>query len=99
MENACNAHILAAKCLLEQKPGVGGEAFNITDGGPKVGFWDFFIEIWGVARGRDVSKEVWTIPAGLIWALVAMTEWIFWLGTMGRVKPKGVEQMEVCDLS
>lgn len=71
--------LLAARALLrshtEPQPDdrkVDGEAFVITNDNPWP-FWDFTRAV-GAAAGYPVKKEdVWTIPAGFMWAVVLIT--------------------------
>ena len=96
LDNCTQAHILAAQCLLSPTLAAGpvaGEAFNISDG-PPVRFWEFFEIIYSEGRGRDIKKEMWTMPEWLVWFLCSLIEWIFWIGTAGTKIPHGVAVLE-----
>ena len=92
--NLVDAHLLAAKALLEAHDSaeplpkhlrVDGEAFFITNDDPYP-FWDFARAI-GAAAGYAVRKEdIWVIPksAGLL--LGTISEWVVWFASLGRDK-------------
>ena len=92
VENVANAHLLAAKALLAanlQTTGlkVDGEAFNITDDDP-IPFWDFQRLIWAVAGTKIKLEEITIFPAWFILSLASLVEWIYWVFTLGRRRPK-----------
>ena len=86
-ENVCTLHLLAARAILENKPGIAGEAFNVTDDQPTP-FWTFVRLIWRVA-GVDIREEdVETVPATLMIAMATIVEWIYWIFTFGQRTPE-----------
>ena len=92
--NNADAQILAARALLrshtEEQPAdhkVDGEAFVITNDEPWP-FWDFTRAV-GAAAGYPVKKEdVWVVPAGVMWAIVLVTEGIYWIASWGNRQPR-----------
>ncbi|KAH6667981.1 C-3 sterol dehydrogenase/C-4 decarboxylase [Halenospora varia] len=90
VEKAAEAHILAAKALLEPltrpQGRVDGEAFFISDGLPTP-YWSFARRVWEYAGYPVKKEEVMVVPYGLVWTLVWVQEWIFWAFTMGRKSP------------
>ena len=89
--NAARSHILAAKALLWQaKDGsakVDGEAFFITDGN-SVPFWTLERQIWSAAGDKTTLKEVTVVPAWFFLALASAVEWLYWVFTLGLIRPK-----------
>ena len=95
--NAAAAHILAAKALLEPSRASGkvnGEAFNITDGAP-IPFWDLARTIWRAAGDRTDPKKVTIIPAGLAMVMAHVTEWLFFVFTLGQKQPQALSTLVV----
>ena len=90
--NAAAAHVLAARVLLTGTAGpagqrVDGEAFFITDGTP-MPFWDFQRKIWATAGDRTPLDQVKIVPAWFVLALASTVEWLFWIFTLGRKRPR-----------
>ena len=90
--NAATAHVLAAKALLAEVAGgtgpkAAGQAFFITDGMP-LPFWDFMRKIWAAAGDRTPATEATVVPAWLVLALASTMDWIYWIFTLGRRRPK-----------
>ncbi|KAH8665029.1 3-beta hydroxysteroid dehydrogenase/isomerase family-domain-containing protein, partial [Tricladium varicosporioides] len=90
VEKAAEAHVLAAKALLEPttrpQGRVDGEAFFISDGLPAP-YWSFARRLWAYAGYPVDKKDVMVIPYGLVWTLVWVQEWIFWTFTLGKKSP------------
>lgn len=93
VENAVDAHVLAAQALLKASKTssshntslarVDGEAFIITNDEP-VPFWDFARSL-GAAAGYATRKEdIRVIPKSLGLFLVSIAEWLVWLASFGR---------------
>ncbi|CAF9932604.1 MAG: hypothetical protein GOMPHAMPRED_006618 [Gomphillus americanus] len=86
-ENACTLHVLAARAVLQNKLGIAGEAFNVTDDQPTP-FWTFVRLVWKLA-GVDVrEEEVKTVPAAPMIIMAAILEWIYWIFTFGQRTPE-----------
>lgn len=89
--NAAQAHLLAAKALLQRPEGgsgkVDGEAFFITDGNP-VPFWTFERQIWSAAGDKTTPEEVTVVPAWLMLNLASAVELLYWAFTLGLKRPK-----------
>ncbi|MCJ1250440.1 hypothetical protein MMC30_007668 [Trapelia coarctata] len=95
--NAANAHVLAAKALLEPSRAMGpvaGEAFNITDGNP-VPFWDLSRMIWRPAGTFTPVEKVNVLPVWFAISLATVTEWMFLICTLGRRKPEAMNKLVV----
>ncbi|PKS11972.1 hypothetical protein jhhlp_001268 [Lomentospora prolificans] len=89
VDNAAAAHMLAAKALVDParaRGKVAGEAFNITDGEPKL-FWPHAALFWSAARGRSVDDELIRVPAWLARLLIGLVQWLFYIFTLGTVEP------------
>jgi sterol-4alpha-carboxylate 3-dehydrogenase (decarboxylating) len=92
-ENAALAHVLAAKALLAKindptadQPKVDGEAFFITDG-RAMPMWDFARLIWRAAGDHTPPEQIRVIPAWFILNLASLTEWVYWIFTLGYKRP------------
>ncbi|KAF2272215.1 C-3 sterol dehydrogenase/C-4 decarboxylase-like protein [Westerdykella ornata] len=104
VENCARAHVLAAKALLKPpnpNPGDGeeradGQAFFLTDGKP-LPFWDFVRCVWAEAGDANWKpggprKVDRVVPFWLVLSVVGVIEWVYWVVTMGRVRP-GVSRL------
>ena len=92
-----SAHILAAKALLDPSHASGkvdGEAFNITDGNP-IPFWDLSRLVWRAAGDTTTPKDVFVIPAWIAMAMANVAEFVFWIGTLGRERPKMLNRLVI----
>ncbi|KAF2192173.1 C-3 sterol dehydrogenase/C-4 decarboxylase-like protein [Zopfia rhizophila CBS 207.26] len=97
VESAANAHVLAARALLDGqhlRPDmrVDGEAFSITDGSP-MKFWDFSRKVWEMAgdefcNRRDKEMKLIVIPFWFMKMVAGFGEWACWLFTFGRKRPR-----------
>lgn len=90
--NVATAHLLAAKALqadVEGRAGpkVAGEAFFISDGA-SLPFWDFQRKVWAAAGDRTPATDVRVVPGWLVLALASIVDWIFWIFTLGLMRPK-----------
>ena len=93
--NAANAHILCAENLLQTRKNhltseelkVDGEAFFVTDGSPIL-FWDFERKIWSAAGDTMPKEKVRIIPIWFVLGLAIVTEWIYWIITLGTRTPR-----------
>ncbi|KAH8647069.1 hypothetical protein BGZ60DRAFT_391407 [Tricladium varicosporioides] len=94
VSNAVQAHILAARILLDpvKREGVEGEAFNINDGNP-VHFWDLTRIMWRAA-GRSTSRYV-VLPAWFALALAWVAEVICSVFTLGKKRPQSFNRLVV----
>lgn len=96
VESAAQAHVKAAKALLDSehlRPDmrVDGEAFFIADPTP-IPLWDFDREILRLAGDRFSSKpkeqqKLIVIPFGVVITIALMTEWVYWILTLGTKRP------------
>ncbi|KAF2656258.1 C-3 sterol dehydrogenase/C-4 decarboxylase-like protein [Lophiostoma macrostomum CBS 122681] len=91
VDNCALAHVLAAKALLSPKAECAdGEAFFISDGGPKK-FWDFVRAIWTQAGDANWAPDgphtVKQIPFWFIISAVGFLEWAYWILTLGIARP------------
>ena len=91
VESCAQAHVLAAKVLLNPRTKrADGEAFSVSDGKP-MKFWDFVRKVWeewGDANwAPDGSHKVSAvIPIWLILFAVGTIEWAYWLFTFGMLR-------------
>lgn len=90
VDNAAEAHILAAKALVDptrcKKGKADGEAFNISDGDPVL-FWYHTGLFWSTARGRPVRDELIVIPEWLARLVIGIVQWVVWIFTLGYIEP------------
>ena len=76
VENAVDAHLLAAAALAETPDRVGGEAYFITDGEP-MNALEWFRPL---CEGLGVPWPSRRVPASVMLALGRLLEWIHYLG-------------------
>ncbi|KAF5251252.1 hypothetical protein FANTH_3687 [Fusarium anthophilum] len=88
VKKAAEAHILAMKALLdlEMREKAGGQAFFISDGRPQK-FFDFSRKLYAAAGYPVTLEEVTKIPFLVMQAMASTAEWIYWIMTLGYVKP------------
>ncbi|KAF5001628.1 hypothetical protein FGRMN_934 [Fusarium graminum] len=88
VNKAAEAHILAMQALLslESVDDVGGEAFFISDGRPQPLF-DFNRRFYAAAGHPVARDEVTVIPLAVMQAMASTTEWIYWIFTLGTIRP------------
>lgn len=75
--NVAHAHIGAAKALLEGRPGMGGQAFFITDG-PASNFFRFFDRFVEASGYRIWPRNLW-LPRGLAYCMGCISEAVAFL--------------------
>jgi sterol-4alpha-carboxylate 3-dehydrogenase (decarboxylating) len=92
--NNADAQLLAARALLrslrepqsdDQK--VDGEAFVITNDNPWP-FWDFTRAVCAAAGYPLEKKDIWAIPARVMWIITTITECLYWCFTFGSKQPR-----------
>jgi sterol-4alpha-carboxylate 3-dehydrogenase (decarboxylating) len=88
VKKAAEAHILAMKALLhpERRDKAGGPAFFISDGKPQK-FFDFSRKFYAAAGHPVALEEVTTIPFFMMQAMASTAEWVYWVLTLGYIKP------------
>ncbi|KAF5984739.1 C-3 sterol dehydrogenase [Fusarium bulbicola] len=88
VKKAAEAHILAIKALidLEIREKAGGQAFFISDGRPQK-FFDFSRKLYAAAGYPVALEEVTRIPFFMMQAMASTAEWIYWIITLGYIKP------------
>lgn len=91
--NCALAHILAAKAMVEGRPGVAGEAFNASDGEDVPLWWHTGVACSAI-RGQDVGgaagvgrAKVRNVPAWAMWIMVWVIWWGLMLFTLGYMEP------------
>lgn len=84
--NCADLHVLAAKALLEGRPGVGGEAFNAADGEDVLLWWHTRVACEAI-RGGEGNTRVRVIPAWVMCAAVHVVWWVLLVFTLGFVEP------------
>lgn len=100
--NCADLHILAAKALIEGRQGVGGEAFNATDGDDVPLWWHAGITCAAI-RGYDESKDELpkcrVLPAWVMCIAVYVVWFVLLIFTFGFMEPPpafSVEGYEWC---
>lgn len=88
VKKAAEAHILAMRALLdfEKRDIAGGQAFFISDGRPKK-FFDFSRKLYAAAGHPVALEEVTKIPFFVMQAMASTAEWVYWITTLGYIKP------------
>ncbi len=86
---AAEAHILAARALMdpETAPGVGGEAFFISDGKAEP-FFDFVRRCYAAIGSPVAQEEVTVIPLPMMQVMATAGEWAHMIFTAGTMTPK-----------
>jgi sterol-4alpha-carboxylate 3-dehydrogenase (decarboxylating) len=85
---AAEAHILAARALLNPKTAVSvaGEAFFISDGRPEP-FFNFARRCYAAIGHSVAPNEATIIPMLLMQFMASATEWAYYIFTLGTTKP------------
>ncbi|SPJ70651.1 related to C-3 sterol dehydrogenase (C-4 decarboxylase) [Fusarium torulosum] len=85
---AAEAHILAMQTLLNPDTAdrAGGEAFFISDGRPQP-FFEFCRRCYAAAGHPVAANEITRIPMPVMKAMASATEWVYWIFTLGYIKP------------
>lgn len=88
VEKAAEAHILAARALLDPSrvDSVAGEAFFITDGKPQP-FFDFVRKCYAAAGSHVREDEISVMPLGVMQAMASTGEWAYKVLTFGSRTP------------
>lgn len=86
VESAAYAHILAAKALLSNTPGADGQAYFITDD-MSMPFFNFYRKACAAANHPVRKEDIKTTPIWVVKLIASLGEWIYWIGTMGRISP------------
>ncbi|KAK3307139.1 uncharacterized protein B0T15DRAFT_553555 [Chaetomium strumarium] len=89
IKKAAEAHILAARALLEPESAsnIAGEAFFVSDGKPQP-FFDFSRKCYAAAGSPVAPDEVTTIPLPAMQAMATLGEWAYKVFTAGRKMPQ-----------
>ncbi|KAH7256275.1 hypothetical protein BKA59DRAFT_467121 [Fusarium tricinctum] len=85
---AAEAHILALQTLLNPDTAdkAGGEAFFISDGRPQP-FFEFCRRFYAAAGHPVPPNEITRIPMPVMKSMASTTEWVYWIFTLGYIKP------------
>ncbi|KAF4439403.1 C-3 sterol dehydrogenase (C-4 decarboxylase) [Fusarium acutatum] len=88
VKKAAEAHILAMRALLDSEKGgiAGSQAFFISDGKPQK-FFDFSRKCYAAAGHPVALEEVTKIPFFVMQAMASTAEWVYWVMTLGYIKP------------
>lgn len=91
--NCASAHVLAAKAMIEGRPGVAGEAFNASDGDDVPLWWHTSVTCAAI-RDQDVGgaagpgkARVRVVPAWVMWIAVWVVWWVLLIFTLGYMEP------------
>ncbi|KAH6960423.1 hypothetical protein DER45DRAFT_557730 [Fusarium avenaceum] len=88
VDKAAEAHILALQILLNPDTAdqAGGEAFFISDGRPQP-FFEFCRRFYAAAGHPVPENEITRVPMPVMKAMASTTEWVYWIFTLGYIKP------------
>ncbi|KAF5659148.1 C-3 sterol dehydrogenase (C-4 decarboxylase) [Fusarium circinatum] len=88
VKKAAEAHIIAMRALLdfERRDIAGGQAFFISDGRPQK-FFNFSRKLYAAAGYPVAMEEVTRVPFFIMQAMASTAEWIYWIMTLGYIKP------------
>jgi sterol-4alpha-carboxylate 3-dehydrogenase (decarboxylating) len=93
VESAAEAHILAAKALVNDVAGADGQAYFITDDNPML-FFDFHRKCCA-AGGYPVAKEeIKIVPFWVVKMFASVTDWMYRILTLGT-KRAGVTREDI----
>ncbi|KAK4238687.1 NAD(P)-binding protein [Achaetomium macrosporum] len=89
IKKAAEAHILAARALLEAESAsnVAGEAFFVSDGRP-LPLFDFSRKCYAAAGSPVARNEVTIIPLPAMQAMATLGEWAYKIFTAGTKMPQ-----------
>jgi sterol-4alpha-carboxylate 3-dehydrogenase (decarboxylating) len=99
IENACMAHVLAAKALLvgeatdsqnmeqSKKGKVDGEAFFVSDD-VSMPYFDFARKLYAFAGHPVAKNEIKVMPYWLVLGFAVLSEWVYWAFTFGTKTPE-----------
>ncbi|KAF2812746.1 C-3 sterol dehydrogenase/C-4 decarboxylase [Mytilinidion resinicola] len=92
--NNTHPQILLAQALvriltepLAEHPKVDSEAFAITNDDLQP-FWDFTRALAGAAGYPMKKSDVLTVPKSVAWMVATITEWVFFVFTLGKKDPR-----------
>ncbi|CAJ0545255.1 Ff.00g087280.m01.CDS01 [Fusarium sp. VM40] len=88
VDKAAEGHILGLQILLNPDTAdkAGGEAFFISDGRPQP-FFEFCRRFYAGAGHPVPANEITRIPMPVMKAMASTTEWVYWIFTLGYIKP------------
>ncbi|KAI3391410.1 hypothetical protein diail_7388 [Diaporthe ilicicola] len=91
--NCASLHVLAAKAMVEGRPGVAGEAFNASDGEDVPLWWHTGVACAAI-RGQEVGgprgvgkARVRVVPPWVMWIAVWVIWWALLIFTLGYMEP------------
>ncbi|GAM42473.1 NAD-dependent epimerase/dehydratase [Talaromyces pinophilus] len=83
---ACEAHILAAKRILEGRL-TGGQAFFISDG-VSLPYFDFVRKLHAGAGHPVAPDQIKIVPLWLVVGIAQLAEWLYWAFTFNTKFPE-----------
>lgn len=86
VQKACEAHILAAKRILENRLS-GGQAFFISDG-ISLPYFDFVRKLHAGAGHPVPPDQIKTMPLWLVVGIAQLGEWLYWAFTFNTRFPE-----------
>lgn len=86
IQKACEAHILAAKRILEGRL-TGGQAFFISDG-VSLPYFDFVRKLHAGAGHPVAPDEIKIVPLWLVVGFAQLGEWLYWAFTFNTKFPE-----------
>ncbi|EED17828.1 NAD dependent epimerase/dehydratase, putative [Talaromyces stipitatus ATCC 10500] len=86
VKKACEAHILAAKRILEGRLN-GGQAFFISDG-VSLPYFDFARKLYAGAGHLVPPDQIKVMPLWLVVGIAKLGEWLYWAFTFNTKFPK-----------
>jgi sterol-4alpha-carboxylate 3-dehydrogenase (decarboxylating) len=89
VSNCADMHVLAAKCLVEGRKDVGGQAFNATDGNDVPLWWHMGATCAAIRGEADEPSvlRVRTIPAWCMWVATHVVWLLLAILTLGYMEP------------
>ncbi|KAF9768041.1 hypothetical protein IL306_014709 [Fusarium sp. DS 682] len=89
VKKAAEAHILAMNALLnpDKRDKAAGQTFFISDEKPQK-FFDFCRKFYAAAGYHVAPEEVTKMPLSVMQAIASTTEWVYWVLTLGYIKPR-----------
>lgn len=86
VKKACEAHILAARRLLDGRIS-GGQAFFVSDG-VSLPYFDFARKLYAGAGHPVPLDQIKVVPLWLVVGIAKLSEWLYWIFTFNTKFPE-----------